>query len=117
MGRTLVVALKACMEMREKLIADGESPVKADAIIGRGLFAEFGQKHAAPYRCPKCKDLGWILHLRDASATYGPNWGPVQVATKCDAFCAFLQWEREQRRQAPGDASDLTAAGRMRRRA
>ncbi len=117
--RSLVKALIDALELREKLVTDGTKPVEADHIVGQGLKAEWGEGKQALFRCPKCRDTGWVMKLADFSRMYGPTWGPTQVATKCDAFCAFLAHERQQRQEAMGTAGDdpLVSAGRTRRRA
>lgn len=114
-ARTLAKCLLEALEMRDNYVEKGMEPAEADRIVGHALMAEWGSGRRVTYRCPRCRDTGWVFK-EVATKLYGPEWPTVQAASRCQPDCAFVAYERKRRQEALGMGDDpVAAAGRTSR--
>lgn len=117
----ITTALKAGIELRAKLIADGTPEHEADHIVGQGLKAVMGNPRNQAWRfyCERCRDTGMmevVPDLERMTKLYGPNPQMQPTYRPCEP-CLWRTREREKRRKAAGEPDqDFAAAGHMKPR-
>lgn len=118
--------IKAALELRARLLAEGATPKEANAQAGRALWLTWsestGDERLQPweFRCLSCRDTGWreVQPPKERlERLYGPQHAVSQPwYVKCDP-CPFIAWQREERRRLKGEPDEpMLAAGQIRER-